>query len=470
MSLGFTKQEFDITNNVLENIISVPTETIEVELDFPPKIENLTDSNKSYKLKCAILFIDIRKSTDLSDTSHAKSMVKIYRSFMRMTVECVRKCGGVTRQFLGDRIMGVFMDEYDEKGNLTYTAVDKSIYAARSMQTLLDYSLNPLLNTHMNHKTISCGIGISYGDVLVTQVGMRGVENDDSRENEKDVVWVGKITNYASKYADLTSGGEIFINKMVFSKMADNLKHIDDKDIWEEVSRSKGDVFYNGFITKCFYLENVGDFEREPYKNDKDIISIKNPYIDLIKDLKYETDLIVTTLLNKQTNITRLEMNLKAKEDELKKSELDITNQKEMLAKKAKNIYSNEKNILSKTYCKYELIKLYSYSKWEEITNSIFESGKLCGMSKLDIEKDIATYLIDIYRIFGLYDKSYYYLCIMAKYSTWLSNEYILVIPKVKTKYAIVDIIEARINTLSDGEQKTKFKEHLETINKLPII
>ena len=47
----------------------------------------------------AILFIDIRKSTYLTENSQAKSMVKIYRSFMRMAVDCVRKNGGVTRQF-----------------------------------------------------------------------------------------------------------------------------------------------------------------------------------------------------------------------------------------------------------------------------------------------------------------------------------------------------------------------------------
>lgn len=51
------------------------------------------------------------------------SMVKIYRSFMRMAVDCVRKNGGVTRQFLGDRIMRVFIDSVDENINLVESAV-----------------------------------------------------------------------------------------------------------------------------------------------------------------------------------------------------------------------------------------------------------------------------------------------------------------------------------------------------------
>ena len=87
----------------------------------------------------AILFIDIRKSTYLTENSQAKSMVKIYRSFMRMAVDCVRKNGGVTRQFLGDRIMGVLIDSADENRNTVDSAADKAINAGRSVQTVIDY-------------------------------------------------------------------------------------------------------------------------------------------------------------------------------------------------------------------------------------------------------------------------------------------------------------------------------------------
>lgn len=87
----------------------------------------------------AILFIDIRKSTYLTENSQAKSMVKIYRSFMRMAVDCVRKNGGVARQFLGDRIMGVLIDSADENRNTVDSAADKAINAVRSLQTVIDY-------------------------------------------------------------------------------------------------------------------------------------------------------------------------------------------------------------------------------------------------------------------------------------------------------------------------------------------
>ena len=55
-------------------------------------------------------------------------------------------------------------------------ATDKAINAARSLQTAIDYSLNKHLKAKVNGKVIECGIGIDYGKVLVTQVGMYGVE------------------------------------------------------------------------------------------------------------------------------------------------------------------------------------------------------------------------------------------------------------------------------------------------------
>ncbi len=191
-------------------------EQIEINSELPPTIEQLEDNNKTYSIMAAILFIDIRKSTYLTENSQAKSMVKIYRSFMRMAVDCVRKSGGVTRQFLGDRIMGVFIDSVDKNGNIVDSAADKALNAARSLQTVIDYSLNKYLKSNVNGKIIECGIGIDYGKVLVTQVGMYGVENDEDKENEVDCVWVGNTTNHASKYSDIASGGEVFISENVF--------------------------------------------------------------------------------------------------------------------------------------------------------------------------------------------------------------------------------------------------------------
>ena len=173
--MGLTKSDFEHLDSRIKSITEQNVEQIEINSDLPPTVEQLEDNNKTYSIMAAILFIDIRKSTYLTENSQSKSMVKIYRSFMRMAVDCVRKNGGVTRQFLGDRIMGVFIDSVDEEGNISERAVDKAVNAAKSLQTVIDFSLNKYLKSNVNGKVIQCGIGIDYGKVLVTWVGMYGV-------------------------------------------------------------------------------------------------------------------------------------------------------------------------------------------------------------------------------------------------------------------------------------------------------
>ena len=157
-----TQAEFEKIDQRLKTITEQEVLVIEDKLQFPPVLDDMEDNNKTYSMMVAILFIDIRKSTYLTQNSNSKSMVKIYRSFMRMAVDCVRKNDGVTRQFMGDRIMGVFKDTQDANGNITETGTNKAVNAARCMQTLLDYSLNIHLKNNVNGKVIECGIGIDY--------------------------------------------------------------------------------------------------------------------------------------------------------------------------------------------------------------------------------------------------------------------------------------------------------------------
>lgn len=170
---------------------------------------------KGGMLVASIVGVDMRATMDIDTTVKA---LPLNEKDARAIIE---RIGELTRQFLGDRIMGVFIDSADENGNIVDSAADKAINAARSLQTVIDYSLNKYLKTNVNGKVIECGIGIDYGKVLVTQVGMYGLESDENRENEVDCVWVGNTTNYASKYSDIASGGEIFISDNVFKQMSD---------------------------------------------------------------------------------------------------------------------------------------------------------------------------------------------------------------------------------------------------------
>ena len=79
------KHEYDIAYNKIKTILAERVEEIEITDTIPP-INDMVDSNKVFKNKVSVLFVDMRKSTDLTDELKAKKMVKIYRSFLRVVV------------------------------------------------------------------------------------------------------------------------------------------------------------------------------------------------------------------------------------------------------------------------------------------------------------------------------------------------------------------------------------------------
>ena len=408
--MGFSKNDFEKVDLRIKKITEQTVEQIEIDSELPPTIEQLEDNNRTYSIMAAILFIDIRKSTYLTENSQAKSMVKIYRSFMRMAVDCVRKNGGVTRQFLGDRIMGVFIDSADENGNIVDSAADKAINAARSLQTVIDYSLNKYLKTNVNGKVIECGIGIDYGKVLVTQVGMYGLESDENRENEVDCVWVGNTTNYASKYSDIASGGEIFISDNVFKQMSDEYR-----EVFVKSAKYKGTKLFQGYVTKDYYLEFSEDLGKT-IKIDEDTAVESDTFAGLADGIR-EIERLINSLVQRERDLAILEERLKKENDELKRRFSNEKNEKnkainerekakEQLQAEIETTYSFVKKIISGSFCRQlEYIDNIGINRWLDI----------------DIINDSVFEFIEIYAYFGRYRASYRYMVSMAKENdTWV--------------------------------------------------
>lgn len=470
-----SKSEFDKLDERLKNITSQPVEQIEVNSDLPPTLEQLEDNNKTYSIMAAILFIDIRKSTYLTENSQARSMVKIYRSFMRMAVDCVRKNSGVTRQFLGDRIMGVFIDSIGDDGAVTEKAVDKAINAARSLQTVINFSLNKHLKNNTNGKIIECGIGIDYGKVLVTQVGMYGVESDENKENEVDCVWVGNTTNYASKYSDIASGGEIFISSNVYKTLSEVYK-----SVWTEAAKYKGKKLYKGYVTTDYYLdfwEELGN----PIKIEEDNtvnLDTSEQLADGIKEIEQLQDQLI-----------QREKELAVLEDRLKRENQDLRNQCE-IAKKEKNIAdSNEKQAIY--ILKQERIKFYKYLNsiiyyfWENdnyiskigeklfgmIIDEYFNIGKKLEYSIDKISLDVDYSLIRIYSELGMYEKAYSVMVLMAELNSYWVYMEDKTLQWAKTEYRLGEV-ENRINRrlvnyTIDYDRRRDFQEYIDKIKKI---
>lgn len=440
-----TKSDFENIDNRIKRITEQEVMVIEDKSDLPPVLDELEDNNKTYSIVAAILFIDIRKSTYLTENSQAKSMVKIYRSFMRMTVDCVRKNGGVTRQFVGDRIMGVFMDSYYEDGSAKEKAVDKAVNAARAMLTLNDYSLNKHLKQNVNGKIIACGIGIDYGKILVTKVGMYGAEGNAEKENETSFVWVGNATNHASKYSDLADEGEIFISESAYKVLSDNLKN----DKWNKTAKGKEMKIYSGYVSSKFYLDFVTELGNAVVPEQKGS-----------DDKKLLTDIIKSASDAYEKMISK-EKTLAVQEEKLDRKEQDVQ-------KYGISVYDKLLSILGDAYCHEDIIKGSDIDYWQHVVRQIYSLGSILGKDKEGIRDCLAAYLIDIYDCLGAYNKAFEEMKYMAEYSSWVLLEK-KTLEWAKEKKKVSDLsfeIKWRIDHYSSEIDVSTFEEYLEEVQK----
>ncbi|WP_243112765.1 MULTISPECIES: adenylate/guanylate cyclase domain-containing protein [Acutalibacteraceae] len=405
----------------------------------------------------------MRKSTDLTDELKAKRMVKVYRAFIRMAIQAIRYSGGFTRQFAGDGIMGVFQDSIDEKSLLNSS--QKAVNAARYIQTLIDYCLNPALKRKFGDICIGCGIGICTGNIMITKVGMRGKESNDTEENETGIVWVGSTTNYASRYCSLAKPREIFIDEKTYNG-------IEKKEIWNKICRAKGNKAFTGYAVTEYYLELSEDIAQEAVKSEEQL----DPESTFIQNIFDETQekalLLVDEISKKSAELSVALENLKKRESQVSSSEKILSQERDRLQQwqqrlDAKQVAVDEKetdnkqneykifyNLFAKTYCKDGIIKAVGKDYWTELIEKMYALGSNIGKSQLQVKIDLYCYLVDIYMCFDMYEEAYEALCIQAEYSSWLNSSVVENVVRKSEHWAkLKEIFEKRVYERKDYQE-----------------
>lgn len=188
----------DFRDDLAEEIQEITSSNFTVVITETDVVPNVDDPNITYpnlvkkEQKCklietCVLYIDIRRSTDLSFSHRRGTLTKLYSSFVRAMARCGGYYNGRVRSIIGDRLMVIF-DKEDCFTNAVNTAI------------LMNSVSQHLLDKQFSHDEIRCGIGIDYGKMLASKVGIvkRGEENTAN----KSIVWLGKPANIASKLTD----------------------------------------------------------------------------------------------------------------------------------------------------------------------------------------------------------------------------------------------------------------------------
>lgn len=110
MNNTIDKKTVEKTNEFIDKIIDVPVENISFDSNIPLDAD-ITDSNKVYKGNVSVLFADMRNSTKFTDDNTAKTVVKVYRSYIKTITSAIRFFNGNVRDFMGDGVLAVFSDK-----------------------------------------------------------------------------------------------------------------------------------------------------------------------------------------------------------------------------------------------------------------------------------------------------------------------------------------------------------------------
>ena len=460
MDNSIKKELVEKANKSIDEILNIPVEKISFDSKVPID-DDITDSNKVYRGKVTILFADMRNSTKFTDDNTAKTVVKVYRSFLKTITRAIRVCHGNVRDFIGDGVLAVFSDK--EINGQVVSSAEQAVLAGKTICTLVDYCLNSKLKNKFDIG-IGYGIGICTGTVLATKVGMRGNEKNPDIEDETGIIWIGSCTNHASKFCGVATSGEIVIDENTYTKLS-------CKESWLSTQKVKGNDVYDCYISSNNYLEIECDsvpisiHTNKTYSIDTQISRVIAKRLD-----EYESKIKELTLLSEK--IEKRQKDLTEKENILRRKENGLNLIDEKLKEREIQIneihYNNLKSSITHAHCEKAYAIECGENFWDTQLNLTINAGKAIEKTELDVKIELCYALADIYESLGSWEKAYEYLCIQAEYHSWIhSNTVKEHITKSGHWHRIKEIIEKRITEDIPYELGKSLRECQDVIRQL---
>lgn len=226
----------DLTNKI-DSYFNEKLEVKETKIVPSTDYSQLTFGNKVVLAELCFLFVDIRESSKLHEIYGIADAVRIYESFHDICVRVIESMNGEIRAFDGDRVMGVFSGDY-KCTNATKAAMK------------IKWAIVNILNKKLD-KDIAVGLGIDYGDTIITKIGK------GRNPNNQDLVWVGEPCNHASHLSNLGSN-ETIISSRVHHKIHHEAKiSSEGKNMWtQKIITLKDDKKVTTFISRWGWAIN----------------------------------------------------------------------------------------------------------------------------------------------------------------------------------------------------------------------
>ena len=193
------------------------------------------------KINIVALYVDLVGSTTMTLELPAEKLATIVSSFSQEMASVIRQHKGLVLKFVGDAVIGYFnaMDN-------TLLACDNAVKCAKSMLTVIEKGINPILNQY-DYPDLMVKIGVDYGQSIIVRYG--------SNEASSHVDLMGPVMNIAAKIQGMAKPNQILIGQDVYQRIHPTTqKHFQEKvwekNEWKYRSRLTGEIYkvyeYNG--------------------------------------------------------------------------------------------------------------------------------------------------------------------------------------------------------------------------------
>ena len=156
----------------------------------------------------AVLFVDIRGFTPMSESLQPEEVVGILNEYLNLTTDSIFKNGGTLDKFIGDATMAVFNAPFDLDDYIYKAVCTAKDIASGSAE------LQEKLQKRFG-KTISFGIGVNCGNAVVGNIGC---------EARMDYTAIGDTVNTAARLESNAKPGQILISQDVYEQVKERVQ------------------------------------------------------------------------------------------------------------------------------------------------------------------------------------------------------------------------------------------------------
>ena len=156
----------------------------------------------------AVLFVDVRGFTTMSERLQPKQVVEILNRYLTLIADCILKNGGTLDKFVGDAAMAFWGAPLPQEDYIM-----QAVKAARDMVSGSEALSKELLEQF--GQTVSFGIGVHVGDAVVGNIGS---------PERMDYTAIGDTVNTSARLEANAPGGTIYISRAVADQLEGRIR------------------------------------------------------------------------------------------------------------------------------------------------------------------------------------------------------------------------------------------------------